>query len=115
LDGKLSPEEAVHAYHGVLQGKGIRPHRALEEDLKLTDQSMSYDGSAARRATAEVRNNPLAQGTSARSANRDEQSRVTSTATNGDWPRLANGKPDFDRMTAQERAAYHAARLNRAL
>src|SRR5262249_1193411 len=24
-DGRLSPEEAVRAYHGVLQGKGIRP------------------------------------------------------------------------------------------
>src|SRR6266704_447842 len=49
-DGRISPEEAVRAYHGVLQGKGLRPHRPLEEDLKLTDQAMSYDGSALRRA-----------------------------------------------------------------
>ena len=60
-DGKLSPEEAVRAYHGVLQGKGIKPHRALEKDLELTDQAMSYDGSATKRATVEVRNNPLAE------------------------------------------------------
>jgi hypothetical protein len=59
-DGKLNPEEAVRAYHGVLQGKGIKPHRALEEDLKLTDQVMSYDGGAARRASVEVKRNPLA-------------------------------------------------------
>jgi hypothetical protein len=26
-DGKVTPEEAVRAYHGVLQAKGIRPHR----------------------------------------------------------------------------------------
>src|SRR5262245_60598963 len=61
-DGKISPEEAARAYHGVLQGKGIKPHRPLEEDLKLTDQAMSYDGSATRRVTAEIRNNPLANG-----------------------------------------------------
>src|SRR5580765_8614283 len=59
-DGKVSPEEAVRAYHGVLQGKGIKPHRPLEEDLKLTDQAMSYGESANKRSTVEVRNNPLA-------------------------------------------------------
>src|SRR4030095_5569768 len=61
-EGRISPEEAVRVYHGVLQGKGIKPHRPLQEDLKLTDQAMSYDGSATRRATAEGRNNPLANG-----------------------------------------------------
>src|ERR1044071_6387917 len=60
-DGKLSPEEAVRAYHGVLEAKGIKPHRELSKDLELTDQSMSYDGSAKQKATAEVRNNPLAK------------------------------------------------------
>src|SRR2546421_8201780 len=45
-EGKLSPEEAVRAYHGVLQGKKITPKLPLEKDLELTDQSMSYDGSA---------------------------------------------------------------------
>src|SRR5689334_12967121 len=57
-DGKLSPEEAVRAYHGVLQGKGIKPHRSLEEDLKLTEQSMSYEGNSTRRTTVTV-NNPV--------------------------------------------------------
>ena len=33
-ENKISPEEAVRAYHGVLQGKGNTPHRSLEEDLK---------------------------------------------------------------------------------
>src|SRR5947207_8262994 len=50
-DGKLSPDEAVRAYHGVLQGKGIKPKLELEKDLELTDQAMSYDGGAARRTT----------------------------------------------------------------
>src|SRR4026207_792698 len=53
-DGKLSPEEAVRAYHGVLQGKGIKPKVPLEKDLELTDQAMSYDGAGARRSTVTV-------------------------------------------------------------
>src|SRR3954465_10687853 len=68
-DGRISPDEAVRAYHGVLEAKGIKPKLPLEKDLELTDQAMSYDGSATRRASAEIRNNPLAQGNSnARSA-----------------------------------------------
>src|SRR5205814_6954723 len=42
-DGKVKPEEAVRAYHGVLQAKGITPRLPLEKDLELTDQAMSYD------------------------------------------------------------------------
>src|SRR5436189_4037277 len=37
-DGRVTPEEAVHAYHSVLQGKGIKPKRALEKDLEPTEQ-----------------------------------------------------------------------------
>src|SRR3954465_9327931 len=42
-EGKISPEEAVRAYHGVLQAKGIKPRLPLEKDLELTDQTMSYE------------------------------------------------------------------------
>src|SRR2546425_5070370 len=61
-DGKVTPEEAVHAYHGVLQAKRIQPHRSLEDHLKLTDQAMSYDGAAHGRSSVPILNNPLAQG-----------------------------------------------------
>ena len=106
-DGKISPDEAVRAYHGVLQGKGIQPHRPLEKDLELTDQAMSYDGSATKRSTVEVRNNPLA-GAAAESSKLEAQS-----ATDPSWPRLADGKPDFTRMNSGQRNAYDAARLKR--
>ena len=107
-DGKVSPEEAVRAYHGVLQGKGIKPHRPLEKDLELTDQAMSYDGSATKRSTVEVRNNPLAGGSSSETANRKSQ--IVEPA---DWPKLPDGKPDFAKMTSAQRQAYDAARLQR--
>jgi len=45
-DGEISPEEAVRAYHGVLQRLGIRPHRSLENDLRLQTNVMSYGSSS---------------------------------------------------------------------
>jgi hypothetical protein len=101
-DGKISPEEAVRAYHGVLQSKGIKPTRALEDDLKTTDQAMSYDGSATRRATAEIRNNPLAKTTTAS---------PEAKAGTADWPKDAAGKPDFNQMTADQRLAFYRSKL----
>lgn len=102
--GKISPEEAVHAYHGVLQAKGIKPHRPLADDLKITDQAMSYDGSAARRATAEIRNNPLAAAKTSAAANAAGNNSVG-------WPKRADGSPDFERMNSEQRLAYDRARL----
>ena len=108
-DGKISPEEAVRAYHGVLQGKGIKPHRTLDEDLKLTDQAMSYDGSAGRRATGAVRNHPLAQ------------ARTVPTVSEGgdrsspgdDWPKQNDGSPDFENMMSAQRLTYDRWRMRR--
>src|SRR5215510_7264497 len=79
-DGKISPEEAVRAYHGVLQAKGIRPHRELAQDLELTDQSMSYDGSAPSRAIVRISEPPSQKVQTRRTSGRD-QSLLTSTPT----------------------------------
>src|ERR1044071_66822 len=57
-EARISPEEAVRAYHAVLQAKSIRPKLPLEKDLELTDQTMSYEGGSTRRTTVEVRGNP---------------------------------------------------------
>jgi hypothetical protein len=43
-DRVVSPEEAVKAYHGVLQHLGIKPQRKLEDDLVLQTGVMSYGG-----------------------------------------------------------------------
>src|SRR5438132_7050547 len=61
-DGKIKPEEAVRAYYAVLEAKKIEPKLPLEKDLELTDQSMSYDGSAHGRSSVPIVNNPLARG-----------------------------------------------------
>jgi hypothetical protein len=36
----ITVEEAVKAYHGVLQNKGIKPGRSLVDDLQLTEQPL---------------------------------------------------------------------------
>ncbi len=92
-DGRISPEEAVRAYHGVLQGKNIRPKLPLEKDLELTDLSMSYDGTAATRAAA-----PVA---------------ASAPITQPNRPVFQNGAPDFERMTKEQRSAYDKQRLIR--
>src|SRR5258706_1229951 len=45
---KITPEEAVRAYHGILDAKGIQPKLTLEKDLELIEQTMSCDGAGAR-------------------------------------------------------------------
>src|SRR3989441_2210131 len=88
-DGKISPEEAVHAYHGVLQAKKIQPHRSLEDHLKLTDQTMSYNG-AGSRSSVPIRNNPMGQTAPTRGNGADMELRTPHSAlrTSPSWPLL---------------------------
>lgn len=97
-DGRISPEEAVRAYHGVLQGKGITPRLPLEKDSELTDQSMSYGGGSAR-AVVPIRQNPLA-------AAEGNSNGAVSAERNG-------ARPDFERMSSEQRRAYDRERLTR--
>src|SRR5213595_5779 len=58
--GTISPEEAVRAYHGVLEARKIKPKLTLEKDLKITDPSMSYEVATDRRSTVTVRDSAIA-------------------------------------------------------
>jgi hypothetical protein len=46
VERQISPEEAVRAYHGVLQRLGVAAHRSLEDDLRLQTNVMSYHGAS---------------------------------------------------------------------
>ncbi len=46
VERQITPEEAVRAYHGVLEKLGIKPHRRLEDDVQLTTGVMSYGSSS---------------------------------------------------------------------
>ena len=110
-EGKISPEEAVRAYHGVLQGKNIKPKLSLEKDLELTDQSMSYDGGAAARSRMVVRHKPVYDSVP-RSANHGPANK-SGGSSDAAWPTHSNGAPDFETMNAAQRQAYHQARLTK--
>ncbi len=38
VEGALTPEQAVHAYHDALATKNIAPFRSLEDDLQVTEE-----------------------------------------------------------------------------
>ncbi|MEO6739656.1 MAG: hypothetical protein ABIP20_05350, partial [Chthoniobacteraceae bacterium] len=51
VEHEITPEEAVKAYHGVLQSLGVTPHRSLADDLQLTSSATSYGGSGGAKKT----------------------------------------------------------------
>ena len=115
-DGKVNPEEAVRAYHGVLRAKGIRPHRSLEDDLKLTDQSMSYGGVPDKRSTVTVHGNAIApekHGKARTEGNGSPAPAVAPSDETANWPQRPDGSPDFGRMNSAQRLAYDRRRLTR--
>ena len=43
-DEEISPEEAVKGYHSVLEKLKIKPYRTLNDDMQITQTSVSYGG-----------------------------------------------------------------------
>ena len=95
VKGNISPEEAVRAYHAVLEKLSVKPHRSLEEDMTLQTNVMSYAGSG---KTISVPN-PTKPSSSASPNRQENVGSTTSTA------------PDFTKMTSDERLAFHRNRL----
>jgi hypothetical protein len=111
-DGEIGPEEAVRAYHGVLQGLGIRPHRPLADDLQLSSGTAgSYGGGSQVRVPRRVPA-PGANGRASRAAATGANGNGQAPASDGRWPRTPEGLPDFARMTAEQRLTYHRERLS---
>ncbi len=102
VDLQISPEDAVAAYHGVLQGLGIQPYRSLEDDMELTNPVMSYASPASPRIQVSMATRP------ATTTIASPAPAVASTPTNR-WS--GNGNPDFSKMTKEERLAYYRRRL----
>ncbi len=134
VDGVIGPVEAVKAYHAVLDKLGIRPHRTLDDDLKLQDGAMSYAGTTTQ-VTVPPRAQPAAAGAHACRCHDRATSPAPSnnqthacaceghepapakaiahhgkTGSNG-YPRSSDGRPDFSRMDVAQRLAYHRERL----
>lgn len=107
-DGLIEPEEAVRAYHSVLQKLGVQPLRPLEQDLTFQTAVMSYGSSGTKTISipATPAPAPVAQ---EKSASVGEKPAEAATAA------ILNDKPDFAKMTPAERLQYHLDRLKRSL
>ncbi len=114
-DGKVSPEEAVCAYHAALEKLGVKPVRSLEEDMQLQSGVMSYGGST---TTASV---PAGSSTAPPPAKSSDgcscgckpktPAPLAARATYRPQPRPE--QPDFSRMTPAEKLAYSQAERDR--
>lgn len=122
-DGGISAEEAVRAYHGVLQKLGVRPHRSLEEDMQLQTNVMNYAGNG---TTVSIPKNKMAPSPSPLAAAGGHAGCACQGQCNGEAKREGparppaaagglGGEPDFAKMTPAQRIAYHKARWDRIL
>lgn len=122
VDGEITPEDAVRAYHGVLERLKIKPQRKLEDDSVLQTAVMSYGGSATVAVPAGM---PTAQPSSNGRALQHVHEDSSHAAANGHacpcgGPSAeqcscdhSDGEPDFTRMTQAEKLAWNRAKRNR--
>jgi len=97
VDGVISPEEAVRAYHAVLERLNIPPHRSLEDDMQLQANVMSYASD-----TGKTFSFPAAP---------PKPAALSPSSNKKPEP----NSPNFAGMSSEERLAYHRERLNRML
>ncbi len=112
-DGEIGAEEAVRAYHGVLQQLGIRPQRSLEDDMRLQTNVMNYGGngtvmSLPAKAAKKCSGNPGGCGCGCSSGAKEKTSAPRAEPQSSD-------EMDFTKMTPAQKVAYHRARWDRIL
>jgi hypothetical protein len=115
VDGAIGPEDAVRAYHAVLEKLHIRPHRSLEDDLVLQTGVMSYGGGSTVSVPARV---PSPNGSAAKSHHGcgcGEAGNEACACGSKTPVMFAEGGalPDFSKMTQAEKLAYNQARRDR--
>jgi hypothetical protein len=116
-DGEITAEEAVRAYHGVLQQLGVKPLRSLQEDMTLQTGVMNYAGNG---TVISVPPSPVepkqkaapAHGTCACQCKHQPAEKAGGRNGKADQE---NGAPDFQKMTPAEKLAYHKAKWDRVL
>lgn len=94
-DGQLDdPAEAVKSYHAALGKLGIKPYRALQDDLASSKRATAYSGSGTAVAVS-----------GAKDAGKTADKKANTLK--------ADGTPDFSKMTTAEKIAWNKARRDR--
>ncbi|MCC7204057.1 MAG: hypothetical protein IT441_03180 [Phycisphaeraceae bacterium] len=94
-DGQLDdPAEAVKSYHAALGKLGIKPYRALQDDLASSKRATAYSGTGVAVGVDGAKDTP----------------KTADKKANAIGP---NGQPDFSKMTAAEKIAWNKAKRDR--
>jgi hypothetical protein len=113
-DGEISAEEAVTAYHGVLQKLGIKPARDLEADMQLQTGVMNYAGTkTVSVGSGKSDSKPFVGKTDDDCGCGCEGN--CGTGTSAQAHQKTDGAPNFRKMTSAQKVAYHLDRWNRIL
>ncbi len=122
-DRLISPEDAVRAYHSVLEKLSIKPQRSLADDLEVRTGVMSYGGGStvtvpagvpsAAKTGEQKKDCGCGCGGKKKAATAEpgacgcpNKAAATSTAS-------ATGEPDFKRMSQAEKLAYNQRERDR--
>jgi len=98
---EIGPEEAVRAYHGVLQKMGVRPHRELKDDLENTITATGYEGGGGGKKKAVV---TVPEGTA--------QSHGTGTTSGQSGAFRELSDEEIGKLSQSEKIDYNLARLS---
>jgi hypothetical protein len=115
-DGEIGPEEAVRAYHGVLQALKITPQRSLQEDMVLQTSIMNYAGNGVT-----VSLPPAATANATNGQTSPHRAEVCTCSCKGQAKQpnkdtvTANGSVDWTKMTPAQKIAAHKAKWDRIL
>jgi hypothetical protein len=116
-DGEVTPEEAVPAYHAVLDRLGAAPRRSLEEDMQLQTRVLRYDSTRTTvvfPSTATTSSETSCGCGGAKGESKKPCGRKVGACGCG-CRGSGEEKPDFGAMTSQERLAYHLRRIAKRL
>lgn len=111
VDGSISPEEAVRAYHGVLQRLNLRPQRRLDDDLQLMTGVMSYGGSSTVNVPVDVKKLVANAAPVIKDSHADCGCGGPKAACSCEHP--ATQPPDFAHMSTAEKLAFNQAKRDR--
>ncbi|HEY7428694.1 MAG TPA: hypothetical protein VH682_30975 [Gemmataceae bacterium] len=115
-DGEISAEEAVHAYHGVLQRLDIKPYRTLADDMQLQTNVMSYGGNGVVISVPPSAGETKKPKESAAACACQSTAHAACACTDKKPAKTeTNGMVDFTKMTAAQKIAYQKARWDRIL
>ena len=109
-DGKIWPVEAVKAYHGELEKLKIKPKRSLEDDLKTTNVSLSYNDKSEVSMTGADKSESKTQ-----TSGLWRRGYFAKTAETAKEEKPFDRNPDFSKMTQQEKLQWNLERIRRSM